>query len=257
LQVFKSARSKGIFALIGGGDLKPGNLGVGAKAPPQPEPSFQELKQHDETTPSSLAHPSMPASHLRNPVKPEVANASCVAWKFMKGIRGLGLVRERLVAPVRDLWESHRSGRFLKLACFPRRTLKSVVYAWRKGDHCKLLPLRKLIIGVGSFTFFVTATSFHSLAADDCEAIADAHAYNYCLAAKGPVYKPRRSTSSAPPQDNDASRDEGTRQAEPGDVSSAMLRAPPPRYPKYLNAVPTRPPATPRQHASAFSLKGR
>jgi len=61
------------------------------------------------------------------------------------------------------------------------------------------MGMHRLSIGVISLIFWSAATTFQSSAADECEAIADPHAYNYCLAAKGPVYKPRSSSSSELP----------------------------------------------------------
>jgi len=256
LQVFENAWSKDIFGLIGDDALTPAILGFKQRRGPTQQPRFREFKPHGETTPFSLAHP-LSASPVRNPVKPEVTKASCVESKSIKRIEGNGSTQSRVVAPLRNRRESAHWGQSFKPACFPRRALVNMAYAARIGVHFKLSPLRKLTIGVGSFILFVTATTFPSLAADDCEAIADAHAYNYCLAAKGPVYKPRPSSSHAPPQDQDASWDEGARPAEPGDAPSATHRAAPPRYPKYLNAAPARPSGAPHQNASVFSLKGR
>lgn len=102
-------------------------------------------------------------------------------------------------------------------------------------------------LGVAAFTLWFAQAS----AETDCESIQDAHAYNYCLAAQGPAYRPRNSKTPTTPGD------EGPSVPPP---YAATPNPPPvqrltPLYPRYLNTTPRRPNRAPRHLTPSIRFK--
>jgi hypothetical protein len=90
--------------------------------------------------------------------------------------------------------------------------------------------------------------------ADECDAIEDPHAFNLCLAAHGPVYRPKNTHGSRPlsPEDYQPEMEQGMAAAPKESFAPPPARPAAPRYSPFLNLRAVRSGASGR--TNPFSL---
>jgi hypothetical protein len=113
---------------------------------------------------------------------------------------------------------------------------------------------RSALACVAHFAFLCIALAPGASRADECDAIEDPHAFNLCLAAHGPVYRPKNTHGSHPlsPEDYQSETEQGMAAAPKESFTPTPARPAAPRYSPFLNLRTARSGGSAR--ANPFSL---